>query len=165
MLKHTFWLVQEVLFDWRHGKYFHSYEVGYRLFPCLGWIPRILRSILWILRNRRIFEDFSIYALMNKQIHEQDKFIIMISELLKLSFLNSRLIIFVKKLEDAFNIKETPKCDEKWKNQMPTTHHIQYHPWKRKWLEIYHGISDKIIGLSKSDCKHLYQRHSICTWP
>lgn len=59
------------------------------------------------------FEVFSIYALMNKQIHEQDKFIIMISELLKLSFLNSRLIIFVKKLEDAFNIKETPKCDEK----------------------------------------------------
>ena len=77
---------------------------------------------------------------MNKQnheSHEQNNFIIMISELLKLSFLKSRLIIFVKKLEDAFNIKETPKCDEKWKNQMPTTHHSQYQPQKRKRLEIY----------------------------
>ena len=90
------------------------------------------------------------FSPMNKQnheSHEQNNFIIMISELLKLSFLKSRLIIFVKKLEDAFNIKETPKCDEKWKNQMPTTHHIQYQPQKRKRLEIY---LIKIIGLSKS---------------
>ena len=79
----------------------------------------------------------------------------MISELLKLSFLNSRLIIFVKKLEDAFNIKETPKCDEKWKNQMPTTHHSQYHPEKEKTR----NLSDRIIGQSKIDCKNLNERH------